>query len=376
MKKRILVINFGGIGDQILFFPALKSLKKTFYNPFITFITEPRSKSTNELTDLIDETFISNLKSGNKFINIFKILVKAFCGKYDIVISSGSSKFVAILLFLTGIKKRIGYDSGALSRILLTDAVPLNQNQYAANMYHDLVFSLCDSQKAELPEIKIDLGHEKRTYIENLICADKKKIVIHPGVSKLSIEKGIIKFWSAGRWAGLIKKLLQSGEYSVILTGGTDDREIYSEIHANLAQQERVTPFLNEAKPPFQGLHSRQDESFNRDYLIDLTDKSFNIKEFAYIVKLSDMLICVDSAPMHIAVGLKKSVVALFGPTDEKKLLPFDNKLFTPVKNDGAACRPCLWHKRQTSCEETTCLNIEIEQVFNVLVEKFLLQHK
>ena len=82
------------------------------------------------------------------------------------------------------------------------------------------------------------------------------------------------------------------------------------------------------------------------------------------------MLICVDSAPMHIGVGLKKPVIALFGPTDEAKLLPVGNKLFTAIKNDSLTCRPCLWDKRQTSCKKTDCLNIEPDYVFNVLTEK------
>ena len=349
MRKRVLAINFGGIGDQILFFPTLKTLKKTFDNSHITFVTEPRSGSVNQLTDLIDEVFICDLKTNN--VNAFKLLWKAFWGKYDIVISSGSSKLVAILLFLTGIKKRIGYDSGALSQILLTQAVPLNKEQYAVNMYHDLA----SEENPKLPEVKIDIEHDRKSYIENLIYSDmpKKKVVIHPGVSKLSIEKGIIKFWSAKNWATLIRKLVQSEEYRVILTGGTDDREIYSEIFADECSHYKNVGGIG--LPPYY------------ENLIDLSKESFSIKEFAYIVKLSDMLVCVDSAPMHIAVGLNKPVVALFGPTDDKKLLPENNKLFTAVKNDKARCRPCLWKKRQTSCKKLTCLNIEPEKVLNII---------
>ena len=37
---------------------------------------------------------------------------------------------------------------------------------------------------------------------------------------------------------------------------------------------------------------------------------------------LSDLLICVDSAPMHIAVALNKQILALFGPTNPEHLLP------------------------------------------------------
>ncbi len=353
MRKNFLILNFGGLGDQILFFPVLKTLKEAFDNPFITFVTEPRSKSVKKLTDKIDELFISNLKTGNRFFETFKLLKKAFFGSYDMVISSGSSKFISILLFLTGIKKRIGYDTGFLSRILLTDAILLNQNQYAADMYHDLVSSFSDSPEKQVPEIAIALDSQKKEYLENLILnnnSGRKLIVIHPGVSKLSIEKGIIKFWAVDNWANFIKKLLSDGKYTIILTGGPDDREIFPKLKQKISEA-----------------------VFDMDCLVDLTNKSFSIEEFAYIVKISDVLVCVDSAPMHIAVGLKKPVIALFGPTDENKLLPIENPLFTAVKNNNIECRPCLWDKRQTSCKRTDCLNIEPDYVFDILEKKLSL---
>ncbi len=388
MIKKILVINFGGLGDQILFFPVLKTLKQVFKASFITLVTEPRSKSAINLTGEIDELFISNLKYGNKLLESFKLIKKAFSGNYELVVSSGSSKLIAVLLFLTGIKERIGYDSGILSRILLTKAVPLEQSQYAANMYHDLVSSIEGSAEAGLPEIKISLDEPKKKDLEDLIlksnavtkkqskpnrhceehpqgatkqsiqstnsdgllhCVrnDTGKIVVHPGVSKLSIEKNIIKFWHEDNWAEFIKKLLAEGKYTVILTGGPDDRETWEKV------KEKI-------------------KGHNPEYLMDLSEKTFGIDEFAYIVQLSDMLVCVDSAPMHIAVGLKKQVIALFGPTDQIKLLPSGNPLFTALKNSRANCRPCLWDRRQASCETMDCLHIEVDRVFDAVKEKLI----
>ena len=46
--NKILVINFGGIGDEIFFLPTLISLKKEFPNSKITLALEPRSKSVKD----------------------------------------------------------------------------------------------------------------------------------------------------------------------------------------------------------------------------------------------------------------------------------------------------------------------------------------
>jgi len=340
--KKILLINFGGLGDQILFFPTIKTIKATYPDSYITFVTEPRSGSAEKLTDLIDETIICDIKSGtstNKYKNIVKFLLKVWMKRFDIIVSSGGSKQVALLLFLAGIKKRIGYDSGALSRFLLTKAVPLNQQQYAANMYHDLAKALKKDAVEEIPEINVadDILGKQREIIKN---SDRKIIVIHPGVSKLSIEKNILKFWDVKNWTDLIKRLLDTGKYKVVLTGGKDDEEVSSAIKKELSEAEN---------------------------LLDLTNKTANIMELAAIIKLADVIVCVDSAPMHIGVGVKTSTVALFGPTDEYKLFPMQDPNFIAITAENLECRPCLWDKRKVSCENTACLDIPVEKVFEAV---------
>ena len=59
-------------------------------------------------------------------------------------------------------------------------------------------------------------------------------------------------------------------------------------------------------------------------------------------------------------------VLAIFGPTDEKKLIP-QNEKFVTIKNDKCNCRPCLWDKRNTTCAELTCLDIPIDEILNKL---------
>ena len=47
--KRILFINFGGLGDEILFLPTIQSVKKEFPNSQITLALEERSKGITTL---------------------------------------------------------------------------------------------------------------------------------------------------------------------------------------------------------------------------------------------------------------------------------------------------------------------------------------
>lgn len=144
--NKILVINFGGIGDEIFFLPSLISLKKEFPQAEITLALEPRSKSVKDLTDVINDLILVDVKGKSKYLELLKLIFKARAGHFDMVISSGGNKLISILLWLTGIKKRYGYYTGILSEKLLTKAVRLNKNQYACNMYHDLVTPVTNHQ--------------------------------------------------------------------------------------------------------------------------------------------------------------------------------------------------------------------------------------
>ena len=69
MKKpeKILMVNFGGIGDEILFLPAISSIKKEFPDSKITLALEPRSKSVRDLTNMIDDVMCVDIKGKHKY---------------------------------------------------------------------------------------------------------------------------------------------------------------------------------------------------------------------------------------------------------------------------------------------------------------------
>ena len=215
--KKILALNFGGIGDEILFLPALSSLKKEFPGAKITLALEPRSKSVKNLTDLIDDVICVDIKGKHKYFELLKFLLKARAGKFDMVFSSGANPMIPILLFLTGITYRYGYDSGVLSRIFLTKAVPLKKNRYASAMYHELVTPVTEI-RTDYPQISVPECEK-----------EPNSVLIHPGVSKISVVKHIIKTWKPEIWAELITKLLEKGK-KVALVGGPDDEDCIKRI--------------------------------------------------------------------------------------------------------------------------------------------------
>ena len=321
--NNILLINFGGIGDEILFFPVISSLKKKFPSSEITLALEPRSACAAELNDDIDHVLKIDIKGKNKYFELFKLYNEMLKGRFDIVISSGANPLIPVLLFFSGIKVRIGYDSGKNSK-LLTDAIRLNKNQYASLMYHDLVKNLTE-KPFENPVIKVEQRQK-----------EQNTVLVHPGVSKMSVIKGMQKTFTPEKWAQIVAELLKRGK-KVYLAGGRDDIEVLDKIREVLSGHDTSN-------------------------LVDLASKGMSLKEFAQKVSEVEVLLCSDSAPMHIGVGVNTKTVAVFGATDEKKLLP-NEPHFIAVTNKTCECRPCLWNKRQTTCEELKCLDISVEDV-------------
>lgn len=327
--KNILAINFGGIGDEIFFLPTLISLKKAFPNSKITLALEPRSKSVKDLTDIIDDLILIDVKGKNKYAQMLKLLWQARQGKFDLVVSSGGNKLISILLFLTGIKERCGYDTGALSRILLTHPMKLNKNQYACKMYHDLIREVTDIN-TELPEVNV----ERKEKIQN-------SVLIHPGVSKLSVQKGCIKTVPAETWAKTIDLLVAEGK-KVILVGGPDDKECIETILSTVRTQN------------FENLYG--------------TTKS--LKDLAVLISSAEKFLCSDSAPLHVAVALHTKTYVIFGPTDVNALIPQTDSVVPIMANDKCELKPCLWARRQTTCEKLSCLKITASQIAETVLNK------
>ena len=333
MAKNILAINFGGLGDEILFLPALISLKKQFPDAKITLALEPRSKSVQQLTNIIDDVILVDIKGGKwgkwgKYIEIINFIVKAMFGNYDIVVSSGGNKMISIIEALTFIPEKYGYDTGKLSRMLLTKAVPLNKNQYAGQMYHDLVTPITDI-KTELPQITI----ESEQKIPN-------SVLIHPGVSLMSKQKGCIKSITSKEWADLIDRLSAYGKH-VILAGGPDDEECIKEIE-----------------------QYSQTHNYENYY-----GKTKNLQDLAKLISSAEKFVCSDSAPLHIAVALGVKTYPIFGPTDDKKLIPQNENIIPLKTKDNCPLKPCLWERRMTSCEELHCLKYDFSELARIICE-------
>ncbi|MGE5707070.1 MAG: glycosyltransferase family 9 protein [Bacteroidota bacterium] len=331
--KRILAVNFGGIGDEILFFPVLQSLREAYPQAWIAVLVEPRCRGIMAFNPAVDEVLTFDVKNQPTLGDFLRTVGALRERHFDLAIASGSSPAIPLLLFLSGAPQRVGYDANRLSG-LLTHRVPLKKEQYAARMYYDLVSFLGIEFRLPQAVVAPEDGAWAKGFLGN---PNRPVVVFHPGVSQMGIRKGILKSWHPHRWAKLIAYAMDQG-WTAVLAGGPDDEEAVREIRS-LLDREPLMAY----------------------------GQTKGIGQLAALIEEADALVAVDSAPMHMAVAVGTPVVAIFGPTDPDKLLP-TNTRHKAVFPAGLECRPCLWAKRSRSCEPLHCLDgVTVEMVEEAL---------
>lgn len=323
--KSVLTINFGGIGDEILFLPTLRALRRHFSQAYFAVVAEPRSTSVlwGEADEIVPLDVKGNLKMGEflRFISYIRYL------KPDIAVASGTSPYIPLTLFLSGANERVGYKQSKLS-FLNTKNADGTRNDYMAFVHYRLAKALGIEEPPSLPTIEIP--QYAMDWAEEFLQRAGLKdgfILIHPGIGKMSIKRGIDRRWNNEKWIRLIEALKGEG-HKVVVSLGPDEIDMKKEI-------EKASPIFVVLEDVFQ---------------------------LSALIARSTLLICLDSAPMHFGVATGSKLVALFGPSDEEEVLPKDGR-FRPVFAD-IECRPCLWDRRRTSCPELICMKrIEVEDV-------------
>ncbi len=324
--QRILVVNFGGIGDELLFFPVIQSLREAYPSSHITALVEPRCQGIMAFNPAVDEVLTLEVKARRSVGEFLRTVLELRKRRFDLAIASGRSPVMPLMLLMAGARFRVGYDASRLAWTL-TERVPLNSQQYAGQMYYDLVRPWIGIP-FRLPQVALQAADREwaRAFLgEHGVSADEPLVVFHPGTSQVALRKGIIKTWEASRWAELARRLSAQGT-RLVLAGGPDDGEAVAAI-----QQHLEVP------------------------MIVAHGKTRSLGQMAALLAEASVLVSVDSAPLHLGVAVGTPTVAIFGPTDPSKLLPGGTP-HQAVHVSQLSCRPCLWDRRSTSCEALSCL--------------------
>lgn len=152
-------------------------------------------------------------------------------------------------------------------------------------------------------------------WAETHIANDEKTITlaICPGVTSNSG-----KYYPGEKYAQAINSL-KDIKFCIVLFGSPDERSMCQEVAKALA------------------------ECGNIESITDLSGQS-SVRQLIEALKLCDIVLSIDTAPLHIAVALKKPTVGIMGGGHFGRFYPWGDEKINRVANKPMDCYWCNWN--------------------------------
>ncbi|MBD0385562.1 MAG: glycosyltransferase family 9 protein, partial [Nostoc sp. C3-bin3] len=215
--------------------------------------------------------------------------------EYDVAIAVKQNWLMGLLVWLTGIPTRIGYQGKGA--VFLTNAVPFKPSQYAAAVYHDLLQPL--SIKTPVPELAVNVPKPDIEWAQNeqkrLGVHETGYILIHGGSGQLSQAKELDKIYPVEKWHQIIQNFQdKQPDLPVVVIKGIDDEQFVRSLLGS-------SPDIKVTAPD-------------------------DIGKVTAIIAGANLMLSTDSAALQLSVAVQTYTIALFGPTDPARLLPKNEK--------------------------------------------------
>ncbi|MDQ7779264.1 MAG: lipopolysaccharide heptosyltransferase II [Planctomycetota bacterium] len=236
----------------------------------------------------------------------------------------------ALLVFLGGARRRVGYATDGRSA-LLTDAIPCMEEIRRLHMtayYANVVESAGITMPQPLPAPQLRVTREQALRAKELLGRVRRPLWgLNPGAAY-----GGAKRWPADRFAGLAAELVSASGGSVVVFGGGSERDTARQVVSRLPAGR----------------------------FVDLCGRT-SLAELVAAIADCDVFITNDSGPMHVAQAVGTPLVAIFGPTDLATTGPSGGK-FKIVRKEGSCPQsPCL--RRACPTDHRCMTAIAVEEV-------------
>ncbi|MDT3695300.1 MAG: glycosyltransferase family 9 protein [Ignavibacterium sp.] len=348
---KVLVLALSGIGDALMFTPALKLLRQALPSAQIDALvmfkgTKDIYQSNPALNNVIHFDF---LKEG--FLKSLKFIL-SLRKKYDAAINvyPSNRKEYNIINFLIGAKQRAGVkylrmnfqDLGWLNNVTVLE----NDQTHNVQTNIKLIEKLLNKNFDEAPALQIfpsedDIGFAENYLKENNIAENDFVVGFHPGCATL--KNHIKRRWEPEKFAQLGKRLIQDKNAKILLFGGPEEDQLKESI-------KKMTDSEN-----------------------SFVVKTERFLQSIAIMKRSDVFVTNDSALMHIASALGLRIVAIIGPTNEYYIHPWKTEY--KIASLYLECSPCFFYSpKPLTCSRTDvkfkCIKeLSVDMVLNKVKE-------
>lgn len=338
--KKILVISLQGIGDLLLTTPLLCGLKSNFPQAKLSVLTLQSNKDVLFNNSDVDEIIAFDARQKKNALKILMLIFKLRRKKFDLSICTyPSGLHSAFIGYLSGVKQRFGQGISLFKnyRRLFTKQTPIKEIKHAVLMNLDFL-KLLDLDIARLnTNLVLNLREEDKKFASEFLRSNNVAdtdllIAIHAGGGKN-------RSWPEERFAKVADILIEEFQAKILFIGGGKEISLVNEIIQ-----------LMKNKP------------------LNATGKISLLGTTALLEK-SQLLICNNSGPMHIATALRIPTVSISGPVDSRIHGPWGQNHIVLQKE--LECNPCYYPFLRNTLEETKLKNRWFKKTFRCKTDDF-----
>jgi ADP-heptose:LPS heptosyltransferase len=302
---KLLIIAPPRIGDAALALPVFAALRNAF----------PKSQLNVAANKYVAE-ILSLAKEIDKIIPIAENLrtkIYYLCGiiknpEYDLAMDLNFDYhlYPAMIAGLSA-KFSVGYEYAGRGFLLSEGLSIIESNMHASDIFFQPILDILPSAEKMKPHL--DVPHEiiskTQVMLTNVgIGEEDKLILIHPGAYHPTQR------WLPEYFAETAQRIMDFKRAKVVFAGGPGEEKLINDIQMTMLKPAHAT----------------------------FTD--IGIKNLIGLISRSDLMICNNSGPLHIAVAVNTPTISFMGPTIKERWMPI-GEIHKDLRIDDLPCIGC-----------------------------------
>ena len=327
---RILVIALSGIGDALLFTPALVRVKQEFPDDTIdALVMFKGAKQIYERTGLFNTVIYHDFLKSPKLKSLSFTL--SLRGKYDFSINiyPSNRREYNLIQYLIGARKRgaVEYLRGNFKQLGFLNNTTIVEQDTLHNVEENmaLVERLFGLESGSIPDLLLPLSKEDTAFVRTFVASHSimdNELVIGFHAGSAVFKNHINRRWEPEKFAALGKRFIEDNDAKVLVFGGPDESGLKKDIVGQIGSPRAIA--------------------------VDAP----GIPETTALIKRCDLFVTNDSSLMHIASAMKRKIVAVIGPTNINYIHPWHADY--EIASLYLDCAPCfIYSPKPLTCSRS-----------------------
>lgn len=312
--SRVLLIKFWGVGNVVMLLPSVAALKKKYPEARVHFLTLISNLGVSEAARIFDRVITVDTRDPVRFAVSLLKACRLLSRGYDLVVDFEQfARISALLTMLAARQKSVGFSTrGQYRSLLYTLPVAYDNSIHIVASFYSLAVA-AGAKAGPVEPLPLSVRQEDALQViamlRNLGMEEGDTLVLfHPGTS----ENFSLRRWPSASFAQLADSLYDAFRVKIIFSGLAQEAHLAREAISCMKRS---------------------------NCAIDLSGK-LTFGQFIALIKMCDLVVSADTAPVHLASAFGTPVVGIYGPNTPH--------LYGPWGYGGTyyyrklACSPCI----------------------------------